>query len=89
MNRIVALAVELVDRYKFSRRVKNYDRDGVKTFDYDKKTGRGIAFDRYDFLLDVVTVRYSTTGYVTGEGEWSRYRWEAHVKSLNRDWIKL
>lgn len=81
--------VEGIERVKFARRSKNYKRDGVKTFDYDKKTGRGIAFDHYDILSDTVTVRYSNTGYVSGEGQWARTRWEAHLKSLNRDWIIL
>lgn len=81
--------VDKIERIKFIRRLSNYDRDGVKTFDYDAKTGRGIAFDDYDMFRDIVRVRYSRTGYVTGEGEWSRSRWEAHLKSINRDWIKL
>lgn len=80
---------QLIERIKFSRRCKRYDRDGVKTFTFNNKTGQGIALDHYDMIRDLVVVRYSRNGYVSGEGEWTRPRWEAHVKSLGRDWIIL
>lgn len=81
--------IDMVERVKFARRVKRYKQDGVQTFIFDNKTGKGTAFDHYDMVRDIVVIRYSRNGYVSGEGEWTRPRWEAHVKSLNRDWIRL
>ena len=56
-------------------------------FVYWKETGGGMAFQGYNVFTDIVTIRHSLRGYVTGYRKYNRQ--EYILKSSNSKWEEI